>query len=237
MSFDFVNFFFPITHSVSQPSLWFYCTLSTNTLSLKVESLFLFLWLVPVLLADHHTDIFSNLQRLYSLSSIYNIREMVTNVRVTIHKDTNTTVTDFEILKDRLNTWVWSVKAGADQSQQRRHGEMGLAWWRRYGVGSSEKLSHCVIAAESLSVSRLSLSLSCLIALRFSFLFFFCFSVWRLESSVPVPVPDFHFWTYPLFFFFFIFFLLFFFLLLLFTCGLAGWVLDGWVYMWAGRLG
>ena len=72
-------------------------------------------------------------------------------------------------------------------------------------------------------VSRLSLSLSCLIALRFSFLFFFCFSVWRLESSVPVPVPDLHFWTYPLFFFFFIFFSFFFFFVVV-------------VYMWAGRL-
>ena len=155
---------------------------------------------------------------------------MVTIVRVTIHKDTNrftktnTTSTDFEILKDRLNTWVWSVKAGADQSQQRRHGEMGLAWWRRYCVGSSEKLSHCVIAAESLSVSRLSLSLSCLIALRFSFLFFFCFSVWRLESSVPVPVPGLHFWTYPLFFFFFIFIFIFF----CCCCLHVGWPAEFW---------
>ena len=104
------------------------------------------------------TQIFSRISRDSTLSHLYNIREMVTNVRVTIHKDTNTTVTDFEILKDRLNTWVWSVKAGADQSQQRRHGEMGLAWWRRYGVGSSDKLSHRVIAAESLASHSLCLA-------------------------------------------------------------------------------
>ena len=119
------------------------------------------------------------------------------------------------------------MKAGADQSQQRCHGEMGvvwvcemgLAWWRRHGVGSSNKLSHCVlvasltawVAAESLSVSRLSLSLSCLLARRFSFLFSFCF--FRLETTVFGV--GFTFLNLPSFSAFF-------------TCGLAGWVNAKW---------
>ena len=73
------------------------------------------------------------------------------------------------------------MKVGADQSQQQRYGEMGVAWvcemgltwWRRHGVGSSNKLSHRVLAtsltveasAKYLSVSCPSLSLSCLLAL------------------------------------------------------------------------
>ena len=128
---------------------------------------------------------------------------------------------------------MWSVKAGADQSQQWCHGkmgvvwvcEMGLVWWRRHGVGSSNKLSHRVlaasltawVAAESLSVSRLSLSLSCLLARRFSFLFSFCF--FRLETTVFGV--GFTFLNLPSFSAFF-------------TCGLAGWVNANGLQIWRG---
>ena len=52
--------------------------------SLKVESLFLLLWLVPILLHKYHTTnsqtlIFSQVPRDSTLSFLYNIREIVTN--------------------------------------------------------------------------------------------------------------------------------------------------------------
>ena len=54
--------------------------------SLKVESLFLLLWLVPILLPKYHitnsqTLIFSQVSRNSTLSFLYNIREIVTNKR------------------------------------------------------------------------------------------------------------------------------------------------------------
>ena len=52
--------------------------------SLKVESLFLLLWLVPILLHKYHTTnsqtlIFSQVSRDSTLSFLYTIREIVTN--------------------------------------------------------------------------------------------------------------------------------------------------------------
>ena len=52
--------------------------------SLKVESLFLLLWLVPILLHKYHTTnsqtlIFSQVSKDSTLSFLYNIREIVTN--------------------------------------------------------------------------------------------------------------------------------------------------------------
>ena len=73
LSFVFVSLsssYFSATHPVPLPTLWFYCPL----------------WLVPILLPNYHTNIFSHL---YSLSYLYNIREIVTII-VTYHKDTNT---------------------------------------------------------------------------------------------------------------------------------------------------
>ena len=92
------------------------------------------------------------------------------------------------------------MKAEADQSQQRRHGEMvvawwvwpcgcrvvgvsiawvckmglaALAWWQRHCMGSS-KVSRLSLSFFFFFLKSLSLSLSCL-NLRFSFLFFLLF--------------------------------------------------------------
>ena len=98
----FFLFFFFVTHPVLLPTLWFYCTLSTNTLPF----LFLESWITfpiaatcPYFIAQlPHRYFLYSLETLLSLSLslslsiyiyIYNIREIVTNVRVTIHKDTN----------------------------------------------------------------------------------------------------------------------------------------------------
>ena len=95
---------------------------------------------------------------------------------------------------------------------------MGLAWWRRYGVGSSDKLSHRVIAAESLASHSL-----CLASLPLGFLFFFSFVFpfgdWSLRCRCRCRVYIFEltlFFSFSLSFFFFFFVVV--------------------VYMWAGRL-
>ena len=85
------------------------------------------------------------------------------------------------------------MKAGADQSQQRRHGEigvawvreMGLAWWRvtAWAATTSSHLAFWRLHSrpgqrQSLSQFLASHSLylaSCLLALRFFFFFFFSF--------------------------------------------------------------
>ena len=86
--------------------------------SLKVESLFQLLWLVPILLPNYHTTnsqtlILSQISRdsIHSLSFLYNITEIVTNKHIiTIHKDTKMVIKPKSQKKKKKNTSTDSLK-------------------------------------------------------------------------------------------------------------------------------